>query len=135
MSEFKNCERCGKAYTSSYFFNVCPGCFEQDESDFRRIKEYLYEHPGAKIFEVSTVLDISVKKIKRYLRENRLEILERDNQFLFCESCNRPIRSGKYCDGCYKLISTNDFKVIYTGNQNKHSNSINFKSKDSKRRL
>lgn len=126
--ELKNCERCGRVYKSNGFHAVCPVCFEQDETDFRKIKDYLYEHPCAKVFEVVNELDISVKQIKRYLRENRLEIVEKDNDFLFCETCGKPIRSGKYCDDCYRE-SNHDFKVIYTGNYNsKHSNSVNFKS-------
>lgn len=128
MPELQNCERCGKVYKSNGFFKVCPICYELDECDFRKIKEYLYSHPCAKIYEVVNALDISVRKIKRYLQESRLEIIEKDNHFLFCETCGKSIRSGKYCDECYRELH-HDFQVIYTGNYNRqYSNSVNFKS-------
>ena len=38
---------------------------------------------------------IYLLKIKRYLRENRLEIIEPDNHFLFCEACkNQSVQAG-----------------------------------------
>jgi len=54
---------------------ICQDCKKQDEEEFKRVKEYLYEHPKASIIEVSNALDISVQKIKSYLREGRLEIV------------------------------------------------------------
>ena len=93
---------------------ICSSCYELDEMDFKKIKEYLHTNPCAKIYEVVNALDMSVKKIKRYLRESRLEILEKNNRFLFCEMCSKPIQSGKYCDECYKAFH-HEYKVIYTG--------------------
>lgn len=120
-----NCEHCGKVFNSNGFFKVCPGCMERDENDFTKIKEYLYERPCSKIFEVANDLNMPVKKIKRYLRENRLEIIEKNNHFLFCEMCGKPIRSGKYCDECYREFHRN-FKTIYVGNvKQKYSPRIN----------
>lgn len=134
MQEIITCELCGKLYNSNGFFGVCPICQENDESDFRRIKDYLNIHPCAKIFDVVADLDISVKKIKRYLRESRLEILEKENHFLFCEECRKSIRSGKYCDECYKKYHK-DIKVVYSGSNNsKHSNAIRFRSEAQSKR-
>ena len=128
MEEMKNCKRCGRLHQSNGFSNVCNYCHAQDEADFGKIREYLYEHPFAKIFEVSTSLDISVHKIKRYLREGRLEIVEKTNLFLDCEMCGKPICSGRYCDECFKKVS-HDFKVIYNPQSVKAKNhQINFKS-------
>lgn len=127
MPDLKNCERCGKLHNST-FFNLCPPCLEQDEADFRKIKEFLYEHPCAKIFEVVSALGMPVNKIKRYLRENRLEIIESNNRFLFCEMCGKPIRSGKYCDSCYREFH-HDFKVFYVNSKSGHSSTIKYNSK------
>lgn len=110
-----NCSRCGRFFESNGFITLCPNCYEKDQSDFEKIRQYLYEHPRAKIFQVSTDLDISVHKIKRYLREGRLEIIEKDNLFLKCEACGKAICSGVYCDECSKK-SKNDFKAVYAGN-------------------
>lgn len=127
MPNIKTCERCGKLHNSTYF-NLCAMCFEQDEEDFMKIKEFLYEHPCAKVYEVVNALGMPVKKIKRYLRENRLEIIEKDNRFLFCEMCGKPIRSGKYCDNCYHEFYQ-DYKVIYIKNNSRYPSTINYNSK------
>ena len=126
--EMINCEQCGRVFNTTGFFKVCQVCLERDEQDFSKIKEYLSVHPCAKIFEVVSDLSMPLKKIKRYLRESRLEIIEKTNHFLFCEMCGKPIRSGQYCDECYKEFHR-DFKTIYIGNLNqKHSNKINLTS-------
>lgn len=114
MIEVKNCKKCGRIYEAKYGVNMCLDCIQQDEKDFKKIKEYLYLHPFAKIFEVSTNLDISINKIKRYLREGRIEIVEKDNQFLKCELCGRSICSGQYCDECNKKANYN-IKSTYIG--------------------
>lgn len=128
MIDLITCEICGKLYNPNGFFRVCPICYESDESDFKRIKDYLNLHPCAKIFDVVADLNISVKKIKRYLRESRLEILEKENHFLFCEGCGKSIRSGVYCDECYKTHHKNIKVICSDSNDTKHSNAIRFRS-------
>lgn len=120
MVRLINCSRCGRFFESNGFTSLCTYCLEQDIKDFDKIREYLYKNPGAKMFEVSTNLDISVLQIKRYLREGRLEILEKNNQFLKCERCSKPISSGSYCDDCLKHVN-HDFKTAYVGNSLKTS--------------
>lgn len=95
------CGRCGKIFQSGGFFKVCPTCVAIDEEDFSKIKEYLYSHPDANIFNVVNDLNVSINKIRRYLKESRLEIKEENNRFLFCKCCGKPIRSGEHCDSCY----------------------------------
>jgi len=85
---------------------ICPECKRADEEDFKRVKEYLYENPGASLSQVSTALDVSVEKIKRFLREGRLEIVNQEgNFFLECERCGKAITTGRFCDECEKQIS------------------------------
>jgi len=117
MANLVTCDRCGRFFELSDFgfIHLCPPCFQQDMQDFEKIRRYLYEHPGAKIFEVSTVLDIPVSQIKRYLREGRLEILEKNNCFLKCERCGKPICSGTHCDDCSKYADRG-VKAVYTAN-------------------
>jgi len=120
MSFFINCTRCGKFFETNGFYDMCPICLKLDIEDFDRIRQYLLEHPGAKLFEVSTSLNIPISQIKRYLREERLEILEKDNPFLKCASCHKPISTGQYCDDCAKS-SPHSFKTTYVGNSSKAS--------------
>ena len=74
MGEIKNCRSCGKIFTYMGGQLLCRKCRDIEEEQFKQVKEYLYENPGATITEVAMQLEISVKKIKQYLREGRLEI-------------------------------------------------------------
>lgn len=114
----KNCARCGKVFNYVAGAPLCSLCKEEDEKDYKRVKEYLYDHHGATITEVSIALDISVKKLKRFLREGRIEIIEGMNLLLECESCGAPIKSGQYCDACAKELA-DGFKAV-TKQPNNH---------------
>lgn len=112
MPDVRNCRRCGKIF--SYFSGppICPVCKQLDETDFKRVKEYLYQNPGATLQQVSSELEISVDKIKRFLKEGRLEIVGEDaNLFLECESCGKAIKTGRFCDECEKNL-TRDLSAV-----------------------
>ncbi len=110
MPDVRNCRRCGKVFNYIGGPPICPSCVEQDEKDFKLVKEYLYKNPGASMSEVSTALEISSEKITRYLREGRLEIVGDDgNLVLQCENCGKSIRTGRLCAECAGNL-TKDFK-------------------------
>ena len=129
MEEVKNCKICGRLFQPRGIYEKCPICIDRDEKDFLKIREYLYHHPLAKIFEVSTNLDISIIKIKRFLREGRMEIREKNNQFLKCEICGKSICSGQYCEECRKS-NIPEIKSYYIGGgeQKKKPSQIKYKA-------
>lgn len=109
MAEIRNCPRCGKIFT---YINrpICHSCLENEENEFKVVKDYIYDNPGATISEVSQETEVSVEKIMRFLREERLEISsENSNLLLECERCGRAISSGRFCDNCKGDINK-DFK-------------------------
>ena len=106
MPDVRNCRKCGKIYNYLGGAPICPVCKQGEEEDFQRIKKYLYDFPGASITQVSTELDISIEKIKRFLREGRLEITGDDgNMILECENCGKSIKSGRLCDECERDLA------------------------------
>lgn len=106
MAELRNCRKCGKLFNYMGGMPICITCKNEDETDFKRIKKYLYENPGASISQVSSDLDITVEKIKRFLREGRLEVVGDDGiPILHCEKCGEPIKTGRFCDECSKDMS------------------------------
>ncbi len=114
MPDVRNCRRCGRIYNYLGGAPICSVCREQDEVDFKRVKEYLYKNPGASMSEVSTILEISVERIKGYLKEGRLEIINNEgNMVLECETCGKAIRTGRFCDECAKGLA-NDLKFTAT---------------------
>jgi Zn finger protein HypA/HybF involved in hydrogenase expression len=96
------CARCHRYFEKVAFEAVCPRCFPIEEQEFARIKEYLSLHPGASTNEVMRDLNVDLKSIKRYLKEERLEIVGDNKGFIKCELCGKAINSGRFCDGCYK---------------------------------
>lgn len=109
MPEIRNCPRCGKIFT--YVGRaICNRCIETEENEFKIVKEFVYDNPGATISEVSQETGVSVDKIMRFLREERLEIKsENSNLILECERCGRAINTGRFCENC-KADINKEFK-------------------------
>ena len=97
--DLRNCQNCGRAfaYTSR---EVCSRCIGDDEEDFKKVKDYLYDHPGSTVTMVSEATGVTERQILRYLKESRIEIREDHNCLLHCERCDKSIRSGRFCDDC-----------------------------------
>ena len=81
---------------------LCPTCDASSEAVFRHIKEYLYEHPGASATDLVNNLGVSLKQIKHYLREERLEVIGDGYTGLKCDACGRSIQTGRLCESCAK---------------------------------
>jgi len=112
--EIKNCKRCGKMYSYIAGIPICDQCKQKDEDDFQTVKKYIYEHKGVSLKEVSEACEVSVEKITRFLRDGRLEIKEGTNIILECESCGRPINSGRLCQECSKKLERDLSKASNT---------------------
>jgi flagellar operon protein (TIGR03826 family) len=97
--DYMNCPRCGKLF-GRLSSPICKECEKEEENLFQKVRQYIDENPNSKIADVTEALGVSVKKIMRYLREGRLEASPGMGSTLRCEKCNKPIRSGHYCDSC-----------------------------------
>lgn len=95
----RNCSRCGQIYAYDGF-KVCLKCRRKDEEDFKKVKEYLDEYPGATISEVTEETEVDSKKIIEFLRQGRLEIEDETNVLLPCERCGASIKTGRFCEKC-----------------------------------
>ncbi len=107
MADVRNCRKCGKIYNYIGGAPICSRCRELEEEDFKRVKEYLYENPGASITQVSSELEISIELIRRFLKDGRLEITGDDgNMILECENCGKSIKSGRFCGECERDLAS-----------------------------
>lgn len=97
--ELRNCPNCGKLFVY-VTKNLCPACAKKDEENFRNVKDYLYDNPGATIDEVSEETGVDTKKILEYLKEGRLILKQNNASILSCESCGKPILTGRFCKNC-----------------------------------
>lgn len=100
MPDIRNCPRCGKIF--SYLRSpICPNCQQEEEAEFQIVKQYIYDYPGVNMAVVAQETGVSIEKIMRFLREERLELTsDSDNLILECERCHVPIKSGRFCDSC-----------------------------------
>ena len=106
MSDVRNCRKCGKIFSYMGGTPICQACKQLDEEDFKRVKDYLYKNPGSNMGQISEELEISVEKIKRFLKDGRLEITSDDgNMILECETCGKAIKSGRLCDECERNLA------------------------------
>jgi len=97
--DVRNCSRCGSIYAYDGF-NICLKCRREDEEDFKKIKEYLDEYPGANISEVESETGVNSKKIIEFLKQGRLEVGDEANVILSCERCGAAIKTGRFCEKC-----------------------------------
>lgn len=102
--ELRNCPQCGKLFTY-ISINLCPHCLREDEEDFRKVKEYLYENPGAGLIELAEATEVDESKIIRWIREGRLEDKKFTGLLIPCERCGTQISSGRYCASCAQELA------------------------------
>lgn len=110
----RNCTRCGKIYNYDGF-KVCQNCRKEDEVDFKKVKEYLRENPGANISQVHEDTEVENSKIIDFLRDGRLEVEEGGNLLIECESCGIGIRTGRFCEECASTLSREMGRVVDSG--------------------
>lgn len=112
--DIKTCRRCNGLFHHIVGPQLCEKCKRKDEEDFIRVKEYLYENPGASMNTVCDELDVTVRQIKQYLREGRLTVSADSPIGLECERCDTRILTGRFCDSCRADMS-NQFATTAKG--------------------
>ncbi|MTI46810.1 TIGR03826 family flagellar region protein [Sporosalibacterium faouarense] len=126
--DLRNCRKCGRVYAYNGF-KYCSRCRNEEEENFRKVKEYIYDHNDATIQETSDETGVSVKKIISYLREGRLELKgEHHNMILDCERCGRPIKTGRFCGKCI-----NEMEKEFKGATKSKDKKLTYEGKDSDR--
>lgn len=100
MSDLRNCAKCGRlfGYSGSPF---CSFCIEEEEDKYKVVRDYLYDNPGSSVVDVSEATGVPTEMIMKFLREERLQLSsDNANMLLECETCGRPIVSGRFCQNC-----------------------------------
>lgn len=129
--DLRSCKKCERAYSYDGV-NLCPKCRYEDDGDFKIVKEYLYDNPGADIKTVEQDTKVEIKKILQYLKEGRISITEgSENTALSCERCDAAINLGKYCNKCI-----NEMKREFTSaidSSKKEKGAVEFNSSNKKK--
>lgn len=84
--------------------NICLDCIEKQEDRYHIVKNYLYDNRGATINTVAEDCDVSKSSILRWLREEKIEVMENSAVKLKCINCYTNILTGLYCYECKKQL-------------------------------
>lgn len=104
IMEIRNCRRCKRLFQYITGRVICPACKDEEEKEFQKVKDYLYEHPKATMAEVSQATEVSVATIRHYLREGRLIITPDSPIGIECEKCGTTIKTGRFCERCAREL-------------------------------
>ncbi len=102
--EVRNCAECGKMFNYIGGPPLCSMCIKELEEKFQTVKEYIYDNPRASINEVAEENKVSIRQIKRWVREERLAFSEDSPTGIECKSCGKSIKTGCYCDKCKRAL-------------------------------
>jgi flagellar operon protein (TIGR03826 family) len=112
--DVRNCKDCGKLFNYLNGPALCPTCMKKLDDKFTVVKEYIYNHPGAGIQEVSEENEVSIPQIKQWIREERLAFAEDSMVGIECENCGTTIRTGRFCQSCKDKLANNLGNVYRT---------------------
>lgn len=104
--EVKNCRGCGRLFNYISGRQLCPLCRDELEKKFQEVKAYIEENPGETLKSVSDEMEVSIRQLKEWVREERLILTEAWGE-ICCDVCGKPIKTGKYCDECKRKIVNN----------------------------
>lgn len=100
----KICTQCYKFFSRIGEGNLCTSCQKEDYILLQNTKNYLDTHPQATLEELSQENNVSISKLKGYLRDNRLQLPLDSPIKLYCKQCNTPILSGQLCPSCRNTL-------------------------------
>lgn len=106
--DVRKCKECGKIFPN-YGRDKCPECLKKLDDWFVAIRDYLDEHPHAKVVELSEELEIPEKVILNFIKEGRILVRE---AIIKCLQCGKPVYSGSICDECKKNIGSQINKAV-----------------------
>lgn len=132
--EVLNCRSCGNLFNYLSGPPLCPVCRQKLEEKFQDTKEYLRQHPGANINELSNECKVSVPQIKKWVREERLSFAPDSPIGIECENCGTMIRTGRFCKDC-KTKMINQLDNMYHKPEEKPTAKKKDKEKDRMRFL
>ena len=102
-----NCPRCGKVFLKMGA-PICEQCEKEEEVMFEEVRKFIDEHKEATVEEICEGTGVTVNKLMKYMRDGKLEAVTKadGSGLLHCESCNKPITKGRYCDSCIVRLNT-----------------------------
>lgn len=105
--EVRNCKGCGRLFNYMGGAPLCQMCKKKLEDKFQEVKAYLEEHQNATVHQVAEDMDVSVKQVRQWVKEERLSLSVAGADGIVCEQCGAPISTGRFCDKCKAKMVNN----------------------------
>ncbi len=103
--EVITCKSCGKLFNYIQGDRICATCKKAQDEKFTEVKRYVYDHPRIEMNELSEAMEVSIRQIKRWIREERLSFADDSPIGIECENCGTTIKTGRFCRTCKDKLS------------------------------
>ena len=115
--EVRVCKKCGSLFNFISGLPLCPSCMKEIDDKFPQVKQYIYDHPGVGIHQVSEDNEIPVVIIKKWVKEERLAFAEGSAIGVECERCGKMILTGRFCEACKADVKNQFGNIIASSNK------------------
>lgn len=123
-----NCLRCGQIYKKN-FRGLCKNCMDSIDSELQRVVSFLKRHPNITIEELSDNVEVSIKRITKFIKENKILIYDYPNLKYKCIMCVNQIRKREICDNCSQRVNR-EIKALFI-NENIYEKDEEYIKRDS----
>lgn len=97
--DVRNCRQCGRMF--NYIGQpLCQNCMMDLEEKFQEVKKYIEDNPSANVTQVAEETEVTVKQLRKWVREERLSFSDSSLVGLNCENCGAMIKTGRFCESC-----------------------------------
>ncbi|MDO4166688.1 MAG: flagellar protein [Eubacteriales bacterium] len=110
--DVRNCKICKNLFNYQGS-PICPACNKKMEDKFAKVREYIRDNPNVPMSKVSEDTEVPIQQLKKWVRQERLQFSKDSGVKIDCESCGKPILTGRYCNEC-KSRMTNSFTGLYS---------------------
>jgi hypothetical protein len=74
MEEVISCAKCNKMFSSRKGAAFCEVCAQDEDEIYRAIREYLFDHPGTSILELSVKFKAGINRLTHYVHSGRFDL-------------------------------------------------------------
>lgn len=128
-SRYKSCSMCGRQLPIDYEKDYCPAC--EDDVLFKEVREYIRTHEVTE-FELAEIFNISQNKVRRWIKEGRIEYVTGENKMMNtrCQRCGIPVSFGTLCPDCMRVMNGSKEVSYISFGSKKDRNRMRFLSKE-----
>ena len=109
--KLKNCANCGKMFVAMRTETLCRECKIIEEEKEREVLDYVRDHQGASIPEVTEAMGVTEKFIKNMINKGMFANIQRQNMTYPCAACGKPIKHDTYCTDCLAKLRNETKKM------------------------